>query len=184
MPTVYTIGHSNQPLADFMNLLDQRNVQCIVDTRSHPRSVFGYFNRNPLEARLKESGIDYLYLGDQLGGHPDLDELYEGGRVVYERLAAQSGFKRGIDRVVEESDRRCLSLMCTEENPVECHRHPLLARMLVERGIEVLHIRRDGSVQDATTLVEQADPRMPLFELDGEDRKWVSPKQIRPRRRR
>ena len=179
MPTVFTIGHSNQPAAEFDALLAKHNIQCVIDVRSKPRSRFGQFNRNALERRLATSGIDYLYLGDNLGGHPDPDEFYEGGHVVYERVSGLRPFRLGIDRVVKECEQRRIVLMCAEEDPAECHRHPLLARMLVERGVEVLHVRRDGSVRDATTLIDEADAQLPFFELGGEDLTWVSPKRIR-----
>lgn len=181
MPTVFTIGHSNQPAAEFDALLEKYNIQCLIDVRSKPRSRFGQFNRKALETRLSGRGIEYLYLGDELGGHPDPDEFYEGGHVVYERVAGLREFRRGIGRVIDESEQRRLVLMCAEENPADCHRHPLLARMLVERGVEVLHMRRDGSFQDATKMVESVDPRLPLFELAGEDLTWRSPKRIRRR---
>lgn len=184
MPTVFTIGHSNQPAAAFDTLLQSFHVQCVVDVRSKPQSRFGQFNRKALEIRLSGLGIDYLYLGDELGGHPDPDEFYEGGYVVYERVASLRQFRRGISRIIDESEQRCLALMCAEEDPAECHRHPLLARMLVERGIEVLHVRRDGSVQDATRMAEEVGSLLPLFEPPGEDLTWRSPKQIRRRGRR
>ena len=44
--------------------------------------------------------------------------------------------------------------MCSEEDPRRCHRHHLIARSLLELGIEVGHIRRDGTVEPAT-----AEPR-------------------------
>ena len=181
MPTVFTIGHSNQPAAEFDALLEKHRIHCVVDVRSKPQSRFGQFNRKALETRLRGLSIGYLYLGDELGGHPDPDEFYEGGYVVYERVANLRPFRRGIGRVADESEQRCLALMCAEEDPAKCHRHPLLARMLVERGIEVLHLRRDGSVQDATKMAGEVDPRLPLFEPAGEDLTWRSPKQIRRR---
>ena len=181
MATVFTIGHSNQPAAAFITLVANRSIEVVVDVRSKPYSRFHHFNREPLAERLRSVGIDYLHLGDQLGGHPDPHEFYVGGRVAYERVAAQPGFRRGIGQVVDESAEHCVVLMCTEEDPAMCHRHPLLARMLVERGIEVLHLRRDGSVQDATTMANQTSPQLALFEPDGEDLTWRSPKRIRRR---
>ena len=174
-----TIGHSNQPAAEFVALLKKHNIERVVDVRSKPYSRFHHFNREPLTDRLRSFGIDYLHLGDQLGGHPDPDEFYVGGRVAYERVAALSGFRRGIAQVVDESAQHCVVLMCTEEDPAHCHRHPLLARMLIEHGIEVLHLRRDGSVQDATTMADEISLQLPLLEPVGEDLTWRSPKRIR-----
>ena len=180
MPTVFTIGHSNQSAAEFVALLMKHNIECVVDVRSTPYSSYNpQFNRETLKECLGRSSIDYLYSGDDLGGHPDPAEFYEGGRVAYERVAARPEFRRGIKRVVDESERHSLVLMCAEEDPAKCHRHPLLARMLVEHGIEVLHLRHDGLVQDATMTAEHTDTQIPLFEPIGEDSTWRSPKRIR-----
>ena len=183
MATVFTIGHSNQPAAEFVALLKRQNIERVVDVRSKPTSRFHHFKREPLTERLRSLGIDYLYLGDQLGGHPESDDFYVDGRVAYERMAALSGFRVGISRVVDDSEQHCLVLMCAEEDPAKCHRHPLLALALLERGVEVLHLRRDGSIQDAAAMTDQTSPQMPLLEPPGEDLTWRSPKRIRRRGR-
>ena len=183
MSTIYTIGHSNQPADEFVALLTKYKIECVVDVRSKPYSRFRHFNRDPLKDRLDRSGFDYLYLGNHLGGYPEQDDLYENGKVAYERVAALSEFRRAIKQVSDESEKRCLALMCAQENPIECHRHPLLARILVERGLQVMHVRRDGSAQDAVAITEQTSLQLPLLEPVGEDLTWQSPKQIRPRTR-
>jgi hypothetical protein len=37
--------------------------------------------------------------------------------------------------------------MCSEENPVNCHRFQLIGRVLSYRGINLSHIRGDEQVQ-------------------------------------
>jgi uncharacterized protein (DUF488 family) len=37
-----------------------------------------------------------------------------------------------------------IAIMCSEENPVRCHRNLLVGRRLLELGIKVYHIRKDG----------------------------------------
>ncbi len=184
MSTVFTIGHSNQSSEDFIALLIKQRIEQVLDVRSTPYSSYvPHFNRESITHRLARKGIEYLYLGDQLGGKPKSDEFYENGHVVYERVAELSQFRRGLDRVVDESEQRRLVLMCAEENPVECHRHPLLASALLERGVRVLHLRRDGSLQDAAAMTEPTSPQLPLFEEEGEDLTWQSPKRVRRRDR-
>ena len=101
--------------------------------------------------------------------------------MAYERLATLRTFRRAISKIVEESELYTLALMCTEEDPEKCHRHPLLAVALLERGLRVLHLRRKGSVQDAGEMIEQSSLQLPLVEPVGEDVMWQSPKRIRPR---
>ena len=181
MCTVFTIGHSNQSANTFDSLLAMYRIEQVVDVRTKPYSRFRHFNREPLKKRLVDRGIDYLFLGDLLGGHPESDELYFNGRVAYQRVAALPGFRRGIKQVVAASEEHRLALMCTEEDPAKCHRHPLLASALLERNLRVLHVRRDGSIQAADSMTEQTNLQLPLFEPVGEDRTWHSPKRIRRR---
>ena len=183
MPTIFTIGHSNQSADDFVALLKQNGIECLVDVRSDPYSRFvKHFNREVLRTRLSRESIDYLYFGDELGGFPDRSDLYVSDHVVYERVAALPEFRRGIRRLIEESEQRCTAIMCAEEDPAECHRQPLLARTLLERGMVVLHLRRNGQVQEAAHFGDSADLQLPLFEPPGEDLTWRSPKPSRRRK--
>ena len=183
MSTVFTIGHSNQPGSEFLELLKTQDIELVVDVRSRPRSRFSpQFNRKAIQNQLEAQGIQYKYMGDELGGHPSQANLYNArGRVVYERVATLPDFRRGVKKIVELSDQHTLALMCTEEDPLKCHRHPLLALALVEQGLTVIHLRRNGSVQDDSELIEGNSPQLALVEPTGEDATWESPKRIRPR---
>ena len=178
MPTVFTIGHSNQPADEFDTLLQHQEIQCLIDVRSRPRSRFGQFNRSALETRLPKLGIEYRFLGDKLGGYPENDALYWKNRVVYERVAGSKEFRRTIEQVIEQSETYRLALMCSQEDPARCHRHPLLARTLLEHGLQVLHIRRKVPIQDAATMFEQTDQQLVLLEPPGEDHTWISPEDV------
>ena len=179
MSTIFTIGHSNQPLMEFIELLKTHDIERLIEVRSKPFSRYRHFNGDRLEQKLLDHGIDYLYSGEQLGGHPSSDDLYEKNRVVYERIAASSKFRNDISKVVDESEQHRIVLMCAEEDPLKCHRHPLLALALLERGAEVLHIRRKRPSQNAEALLPPPDPQLPLLEPVGEDLTWRSPKPIR-----
>jgi len=38
--TIFSIGHSNQPLEAFLSLLQQHSIQVLVDVRSSPYSKY------------------------------------------------------------------------------------------------------------------------------------------------
>lgn len=178
---IYTVGHSNGPVEAFVDLLRSFDIQTVVDVRSRPYSTYvPHFNRESLSERLRHAGLTYRFAGDKLGGHPDADDLYHHDRAAYERIASLGPFRAGIDEVVELAETTVLALMCTEEDPSKCHRHPLLARTLVERDLQVLHIRRDRTTEDAAEMLETSpSAQLPLFEPPGEDLSWKSPKRIR-----
>ena len=149
-PAVFTIGHSDHTLEGFLALLEKRRVTAVADVRSVPYSRFvRHFSRKPLAAR----GIDYVFLGRELGGRPDDRACYERGRVVYDRVAGTESFRDGIRRVVRGSGEHRVALMCAEREPLDCHRTLLVAPALEEAGAEVVHILADGTLErNATTM--------------------------------
>lgn len=146
---VYTIGHSNHSLKGFLQLLKQYDIEMVVDVRSKPYSRYvPHFAKKTLQSELEQQGVKYLYSGRKLGGFPQSPEFYdEKGRVKYEKLADASFFQDGITFLEKEIYRERTAVMCSEENPLRCHRHLLLAGILQEKGIEVYHIRGNGSIQ-------------------------------------
>jgi uncharacterized protein (DUF488 family) len=146
--TVFTIGHSNHDLEELLSLLQEHSIQVIVDVRSAPYSRFApQYNRESLERSLSARGIQYLFLGRELGARPSDPECYDQDRVQYERIARSPAFLEGIRRVEEGAAGRRSALMCTEKDPLDCHRAILVAEALVKRQIPVNHIHADGSVE-------------------------------------
>ena len=145
---VLTIGHSNHTLDSFIALLHQHHVTALADVRSAPYSRFNpQFNRESLASSLKRCGIEYVYLGQELGGRADDPACYENGRVRYDRVAETESFRQGLDRVVHGAANHCIVLLCAEREPLECHRTLLVAPALDERGVEVTHIHADGRLE-------------------------------------
>ena len=146
---VFTIGHSNHSMEEFVRLLRWCGIKVLVDTRSHPYSRFApRFNARALEAVLSSESIGYLFLGEELGGRPEGEEFYDAtGRVDYALVACSKPFLDGISRLEREIQGRTVSLLCSEEDPARCHRRLLVGRALEERGITLRHVRADGSVE-------------------------------------
>ena len=163
---VFTIGHSNHPLDGFLALLLQHGVTALADVRSVPRSRrHPHFNRKALAAALETRGIDYVFLGGELGGRPRDPALYEHGRVSYERILRTEPFQAGIGRVLRGAARHSIALMCAEREPLDCHRTLLVARALDLRGLEILHIHADGRVE---RHADAMDRLVEKFNLDAE----------------
>ena len=161
---IFTIGHSNHSLEAFLDLLAGHGVAVVADVRSAPYSRFNpQFNRDALAAALKARGIDYLYLGRELGGHPDDPACYEGGRIRYERVARTSGFREGVARVVDAAATGRIALMCAEKEPLDCHRTLLVARALDGEGMAVAHIL---ATCDLEPHAKAMDRLMARFDLE------------------
>lgn len=154
---VFTIGHSNHSPETFLELLSRHGVEEVVDVRSSPHSRYSpQFNYNVLIEILDGAGIGYVFLGGELGGRPVDRSCYDAeGRVLYDRLADTDLFNDGIGRLVREADERRMTLMCTENEPLACHRALLIAKALVERGVAVEHILADGSLEEHAITMER-----------------------------
>lgn len=164
-----------------MGLLKTHGIELLIDVRSRPTSRYRHFVGPSLEVALGSEHIAYKYMGDNLGGHPKDDRYYnERGRVVYQRIASERGFRRAVQVAIEQAREFQTVLMCSEGDPSMCHRHPLLARELLVRGCNVQHVLRDGKLQDASTTFNfTVSPQLPLMIEAGEDDSWESPKRIR-----
>lgn len=145
---VFTIGHSNHAQDVLIDLLRRHGVTALADVRSAPYSRFNpQFNRESLARSLKSRGIEYVYLGDGLGGRSDDPACYEDGRVRYDRVAEKASFQHALDRVVRGAANHRIVLLCAERDPLECHRTLLVAPALAERGVEIAHIHANGRLE-------------------------------------
>lgn len=158
---IYTVGHSNLEAYDLVGLLRQHRIEVVVDVRSAPYSQYTpHFNREALSSMLQGAGIDYAYAGEYLGGRPKDATCYKNGElpppkadylklVDYAEVATRVWYKKGIARLIEMAGERRVAVMCSEEDPAECHRHHLITQTLLGRGVHVWHIRREGALEDA-----------------------------------
>ncbi len=172
---VFTIGHSHHELPRLIELLKAAGVEAVADVRSHPFSRrLPQFNRPELEHGLKSAGLVYVFLGDLLGGRPDLPSVYdEEGRVDYRRVRATDFFQRGLERLARAREKYRVALLCAEEDPLDCHRGLMIAPALVEGGIVPAHLRGDGSIESMAALEDRLlreTNQDGLFALTGEDR--------------
>jgi len=146
---LFTIGHSNLEIADFLAVLAAHGVRTLCDVRSRPASFrFPQFNREPLEAGLYSAGIQYEFLGKTLGGRPADPRVYrEDGLVDYAARRRAPEFAEGLERALALSRASVAALMCAEEDPLQCHRFLMICPALLERGVSPVHIRRGGALE-------------------------------------
>ena len=174
---VFTIGHSSHSPGAFLALLRKHCVDEVVDVRTSPSSRYSpHFNYDNLNDTLEEAGIGYEFLGGELGGRPADRSCYdEKGRVRYDRLANTDFFDEGIRRVVRAADERRVAVMCSEKEPLDCHRTLLIAKVLEERGIAVEHILADGSAEKHYATMNRL---MDIFKLPHNGDMFRSRKEV------
>jgi uncharacterized protein (DUF488 family) len=159
---VLTIGHSTHSWERFVALLRSAGVTAVADVRTWPYSRrHPHFNRDALRDALPQEGISYVFLGKDLGGRPAERSLYCDGVADYEMMAQATEFNKGLDRVVEGARKYLIALLCSERDPLDCHRCLLVGRALAERGVGVRHILSDGEIASHTKIEDK------LLEISG-----------------
>lgn len=184
-PVVWTLGHSNHDIGSFLGLVQGNRISHLVDVRSYPYSRFApHFNREPLQATMAETGVEYVFLGLKLGGRPQRDEhLDEEGHALYGRMAEEPAFKDAIEQVLRGASSHRVALMCSCGQPGTCHRRLLIGKVLCDRGAELRHILPDGTLQDESTVTLISDnDQVRLFGND-EQPPWRSAQSVSHRRR-
>lgn len=151
---IYSVGHSNQSAEEFLEEIQSFGINCIVDVRSVPYSKFTpQFNAEALGTVLKRNGIAYLPFGAEFGARRsdayDYDNLlganFPDNQVVFELAAKTPAFQRGVTRVYNGLSKGFhIALMCSEADPLECHRFSLVSRYFYEHGYAVRHILSKG----------------------------------------
>ena len=164
MANIFTIGHSRHTAEHLVSLLRAHDIARLVDVRSHPASKWSpQFGKAALAHVLAAHAIDYVFLGQALGGRPIDRDLYRSdGSVDYARRAEAPDFQAGIARLVELANDRTTAILCAEEDPGHCHRHLLVTPALRRLGIDVLHIRGDGRLQSEASM-DGPPPQLSLF---------------------
>jgi uncharacterized protein (DUF488 family) len=145
--SILTIGHSRHSIDAFKELLKFSGVTAIADVRSSPWSRHNpQFNRSDLKLSLRSARIDYRFYGKQLGGRPTDPSLFHGPTADYEAMARTREFNDGIDMVLSGAAKHQIALMCSEHDPIDCHRCLLVGRALAERGAAMGHILANGEI--------------------------------------
>jgi uncharacterized protein (DUF488 family) len=151
--SIYTIGHSNRTLDDFIGLLSHHLINVLVDVRHFPGSRrLPHFNKTALQNALDAAGIRYEHLVD-LGGrrptHPDSHNLAwrnESFRGYADHMET-SPFAAAIEHLLEIAHQDRTAIMCSEAVWWRCHRS-MIADYLKSHGTQVIHILGPTSLQE------------------------------------
>ena len=175
---LYTIGHSNHSIDEFIGLLKQHDITTVADVRSAPYSRYcPWFNQDQLTAALRRAGIEYLFFGAELGARPQGSSCLVNGQINFKKISETPEFQDGLNRLVEAGQKHRVALMCAEKDPLDCHRTILLCRNLQPYKLSIRHVLADGSVEDhdqtERRLIKEAGVERTLFEPDLTDAELI-----------
>lgn len=148
--TLYTVGHSNRSVAEFIALIKTAGIATLVDVRAQPASTrHPQFAMEALQTALEGQGIIYHWAGRQLGGlrqpranstHIALDS---GGLRGFADHMETEAFQRGASQLINLGMKAPTAFMCAEKLPAQCHRS-LIADYLTLKGVDVVHLIAPG----------------------------------------
>ena len=147
--TIFTIGHSTRPIAEFFALLTRSGIARVVDIRAFPGSRrHPHFNREALARELPAAGIEYLHR-PSLGGrrrlppNPPPSAWRNDSFRAYAEYMRTADFRAALDELIELGASERTVIMCSEAVPWRCHR-TLVSDALTARGVRVEHILDSG----------------------------------------
>lgn len=145
---IWTAGHSTHTLEAFVALLKHHGIQAVADIRAFPGSRrHPHFARESLVESMPAHGIEYHWLGKQLGGRrrksagesPNTGLRNESFR-NYADYMGTADFAHGVAELLVLAARKPTAYFCAELLWWRCHRSLLSDYLVAARRWEVLHV--------------------------------------------
>lgn len=156
MNPIFTIGYSGISQGRFISLLVDNACDVVCDVRSFPTSRYRpEFSRREFKFQLNASGLKYAFFGDALGARPQDRSCYQNGVAEYDLIAKSQAFQDALQRLARGADTSTPVLVCSEADPIECHRAILVGRHLRIARPDIRHIHSDGTVETHRELEER-----------------------------
>jgi uncharacterized protein (DUF488 family) len=177
--TIYSIGHGNKKIEEFVDELKSFNILYLLDIRSKPYSKWSpHFNQFQLENELKNRNIKYIFVGDSLGGLPEDRSCYDyNGKVVYDIIKDKEFFKEGLKRLTAANEKHIkLAIMCSESKPEECHRSKLIGQELLKQNIAIKHIIAKSKFKTQQLVMSELTKGNGIVDLFGNVKDFTSRK--------
>lgn len=156
MTLIFTIGHSNRELDEFVHLLQHNQIDTVVDVRRYPGSKsFPQFNKETLAKELLTKHIYYKHI-EKLGGRRNniaASQKYNNERWQnksfrsYANYMLTKSFKEGIEKLLSltVNSSGSLAIMCSEAVPWRCHRRLISDYLIIVKNIPVYDIIRNNA---------------------------------------
>lgn len=152
---LYTIGYGNRTLENFISLLEKNNIKILVDVRTTPFSRFRpQFNKLSITRQLLDRDIQYIHKGAELGGKlADTENVIYEVYNIYQERRKSIQYLQGISFLEQGLELgHKMAIMCCELDYKNCHRYSLVREDISNRGWEVLHIDKNGELQNHKEL--------------------------------
>ncbi|MCU0288332.1 MAG: DUF488 domain-containing protein [Acidobacteria bacterium] len=162
--TLFTIGHSNRSINEFVELLRAHGIEQLIDVRTIPRSRHNpQFNKKELATFLRNRKINYSHI-KELGGlrqakkdSPNTAWKNASFRGFADYMLTSS-FAGALNKLMAKAEKKRTAIMCAEAVPWRCHRS-LISDALVTQKWQVFHIqtRKTARKHELTSFLKIQD---------------------------
>ena len=146
---LFTIGYSGFDIKNFVDTLNDFNINAIIDVRSIPYSSrFANYNIDNMRSIVsdkknwKQKNVYYLNFKDSFGARQTNLEYYNNEKYLdFEKFRRSTSFLTGCERVCNGLNLGYnIVLMCAEIEPSQCHRSVMISRWFDLSGYKITHI--------------------------------------------
>lgn len=123
----FTVGYEGRTTKDLFDALKSANVQCVIDIRYNPVSMYRPdLSKGNLQRALQDSGVSYFHIREW-GVPRDIraKAIETGTRNTiwkwYDESVVETHFQKNLHRFLNFGYP--VAMLCMECDPTECHRH-------------------------------------------------------------
>ena len=150
---LYTIGHGESSVEEFLARARRAGLESIVDVRSIPASRrHPQFAGTAMDAWLRAAGIDYRW-EPNLGGFrrtaadsPNVGLHHPSFRGYADHMAGEA-FAAALAAVLEAAGQHRVAVMCSETLWWRCHRRLIADAAVLLNAAGVLHADGTGRLE-------------------------------------
>lgn len=155
--TVFTIGYSGFPLNNFVQILKDNQISLVIDVRSLPYSQhYPDFNKEHISKILERSKIYYRNYASEFGARQEEKKYYPNGYLDFNLFSKSKPFLSGIAKLEKSMQQGyTFALMCSEKDPVMCHRTIMVARAFYLSGYPIVHLLPNGKTMTQADVEER-----------------------------
>lgn len=139
---LYTIGYEKKNIEEYLNILNDNDIQILIDVRERAWSYKRDFCKARFNSHLSENGILYLHHKDL--GNPKIFRKNITDRKktlnLYENYLKKT--KKGLSELenVFKNSKQKICLTCFEKEHLECHRSIIIKVFSKDKKLQVVNL--------------------------------------------
>lgn len=147
---IYTIGLGERSNKEFIELLFDYNINCVVDIRNN--NYIDTQRIDELKKFLNKNGVYYIPMNNEFSFNDfDSEEILN-----FERVRLSTSLKKGIDRIEKGlMNGFNIAVMGEKIEPLDCIRSVLIGYVLTKKNICVKHIMNREIVKNQKQIEEE-----------------------------